>query len=203
MSGNSTDEGQFSLDDSSSQDTPLTLETRTVSIPFDVREREGLHPHYSEKQFTLTLCIFQSPTYPSRFDTLSPAFLFPFYVYSAHNRWTERERERGTRERFRDRSPPHTAPFLEQCGKSSEHAKLCGGREEGERKCINAARNVRDDEVAVYTLYRMHEIFGSRESPLLRHGKVYESPWKLTFFMDRNGPRKPRYIRAQPRLTSC
>lgn len=54
-----------------------------------------------------------------------------------------------------------------------------------ERKCINVARNVRDDEVAVYTLYRMHEIFGSRESPLLRRGKVYESPWKLTFFMDR------------------
>lgn len=122
---------------------------------------------YSEKQFTLNV-----------FPLLSPRIfsLFPFYVQRAQS--VDGKKGERTRERFRDRSSP--TPFLPKpCGKSRRRVR---GRE---RKCINAARNVRDDEVAVYTLYRMHEIFGSRESPLLRRGKVYESPWKLTFFMDR------------------
>lgn len=101
-----------------------------------------------------------------------------------------------TRERFRDRSSP--TPFLPKpCGKSRRRVR---GRE---RKCINAARNVRDDEVAVYTLYRMHEIFGSRESPLLRRGKVYESPWKLTFFMDRRRGERAAETAIYPRAATA
>lgn len=112
MSGNSTDEGQFSLDDSSSQDTPLTLETRTVSIPFDVREREGLHPHYSEKQFTLTLCIFQSPTYPSRFDNISFSRLLISFlrVQRAQSVDGTRVGEGNSREISRSITPTHS-PF--------------------------------------------------------------------------------------------
>lgn len=40
---------------------------------------------------------------------------------------------------------------------------------DGKENAETQERNVGDDEVVVYTLYRMHEIFGSRESPLLRH----------------------------------
>lgn len=180
------DEGQFSLDDScrigGGRHGSLTLETVDTRADIPLTRGEEKRKNNS----TPTLCISQ--TYVRTF--LSPA------IFTIDG-WNERERERRTRERFRDRC----SEFPSEVGNRAEPVERKRGG--GGRKCINAARNVRDDEVAVYTLYRMHEIFGSRESPLLRRGKVYESPWKLTFFMDRNGPRKPRYIRAQPRLTSC
>lgn len=161
MSGNcSQDEGQFSGDDSSriGNGTPVDP-LQTV----DTRYRN------------IALIIPKNNS-PLTYFLFSPRG-FSFFLRTARTIGGRKKGEKNSREISRS-IIPHTFP-RSRAGKSRRRVR---GRE---RKCINAARNVRDDEVAVYTLYRMHEIFGSRESPLLRRGKVYESPWKLTFFMDR------------------
>lgn len=128
MSGNSTDEGQFSGDDSSRIGTPpLTpLETPTVDTRaeyrFDVREREEEKActlfRKAQKQFTLNpLRYFYVPF--SR--AFSPYFLFT-YVQS--------DGTRGEEELARDFEIDH-APFLLCENRASTQSCVENARKEG------------------------------------------------------------------------
>lgn len=126
MSGNSTDEGQFSGDDSSRIGTPpLTpLETPTVDTRaeyrFDVRgrEEEGLHI-IPKNNSPLTLCVYFDNVPFSR--AFSPYFLFT-YVQS--------DETRGEEELARDFEIDH-APFLLCENRASTQSCVKSARREG------------------------------------------------------------------------
>lgn len=179
MSGNcSQDEGQFSGDDSS------RIGNGTPVDPFQT----------VDTRYRNIALIIPKNNSPLTYFLFSPRG-FSFFLRTARTIGGRKKGEKNSREISRS-IIPHTFP-RSRAGKSRRRVR---GRE---RKCINAARNVRDDEVAVYTLYRMHEIFGSRESPLLRRGKVYESPWKLTFFMDRRRGERAAETAIYPRAATA
>ena len=178
-----------------------------ISSSQEKRERERERDGYARAARRFNI--------PSFLDFLR---VFPLYRARRGARWSSRDSETMERSKSTSPSPPPCPWFRDGAAQTRDeswnrerNARLPrnsrvqhDGKENAETR---GCRNVGDDEVVVYTLYRMHEIFGSRESPLLRHGedtpRVSVEAYILYGYGWQRATETAIYPRAATRLTSC